>query len=105
MSETAHSRLDDIGTERGADGPGAQVGDELATRATVDATRALIDALRVADAPSATLARATELIEEATALLDEHRVEALRMQGALRFVPSPPSVRGLTVELDLPGAR
>ena len=28
-----------------------------------------------------------------------------RMHGDLRFVPSPPSVRGLTVELDLPGAR
>ncbi len=102
MSETAHSRLDSIGTERGADGPGAQVGDEVATRATVDATRALIDALRVADAPSATLARATQLIGEATALLDEHRVEALRMQGALR----PERMAGLLAadQVDLDGA-
>jgi acyl-coenzyme A thioesterase PaaI-like protein len=84
MTETAHARMGGIGSERDADGPGPQVTDEAATRAAVDTVRELIDTLRVADAPAAALARAAALVEEATTVLRPHRVEAMRMQGALR---------------------
>jgi acyl-coenzyme A thioesterase PaaI-like protein len=85
LSDTAHSRMDGLGSQAGLDeGPGPQVGDPVATRATVDATRVLIDTLRVADAPADDLARAKSLIAQAEAILRPHRVEAMRMQGALR---------------------
>ena len=101
MTETAHSRLGGIGSERDVDGSGPQATDEVATRATVDAVRVLIDALRVADAPAESLARATALVEEATAVLEPHRVEAMRMQGALR----PERLTRLTTDhVDLEGA-
>lgn len=74
-----------LGSQAGHDdGRGPQVGDPVATRATVDATRALIDTLRVTDAPADELARAAMLIEQAEAILRPHRVEGMRMQGALR---------------------
>ena len=67
----------------------------------VDAARGLIHALRVADAPSDALARAAELVREATAILAEHEVEAMRMQGALR----PERMRGRLAadQVDLEG--
>jgi acyl-coenzyme A thioesterase PaaI-like protein len=77
--------MDGLGSQAGHDdGHGPQVGDPVATRATVDATRTLIDTLRVTDAPADDLARAAALIEQAEAILRPHRVEAMRMQGALR---------------------
>lgn len=86
MTETAHSRMVGLGSQVDIDdGPGPQVTDPAATRATVDATRALIETLRITDAPADELAGARALIEQAEAILAPHRVEgAMRMQGALR---------------------
>ena len=81
----SHDRLADIGALTGhEDGLGPQVADPSATHAAADSVRALVDALRVADAPPEVLARAGALVDEATALLAAHGVEAMRMQGALR---------------------
>lgn len=57
--------------------------DEPATEALASATRALVGALRRANAPSAALERARTLIDEATALLAPHRVDGIPMQGRL----------------------
>jgi acyl dehydratase len=85
VKDNAHARMVGLGSEVDADdGRGPQVSDPVATRATVDATRVLIETLRVADAPADELARAAALIEQAEAILRPHRVEAMRMQGALR---------------------
>lgn len=65
-----------------------QVGDARALEAAVDATRALIEGLRVADAPPADLERVAALVTEATALLAPHRVDGLRAQSGLRFDPA-----------------
>ena len=57
--------------------------DESATHTVANATRGLIAALRRADAPTESLERAAVLINEATALLAPHRVDATPMQGRL----------------------
>ncbi len=62
---------------------GWTVADESATETVADSTRALITALRRADAPTESLERAAALINEATALLTPHRVDATPMQGRL----------------------
>jgi acyl-coenzyme A thioesterase PaaI-like protein len=101
VSDTAHDRMVGIGTEAGADdGRGAQVTHPVETRAAVDATRALIETLRVADAPTAALAEATELIARAEELLRPHRVEAMRMQGALRPERMNVPVQADLIEID-----
>jgi acyl-coenzyme A thioesterase PaaI-like protein len=46
-------------------------------------TRALVGALRRADAPTDALERAAALIDEATALLESHRIDGTPMQGRL----------------------
>lgn len=62
-------------------GAGWDIENESATAVVADSTRALIGALRRADAPEAELTRAAALIDEATALLAEHRVDGIPMQG------------------------
>lgn len=65
--------------------PGAQVAEYDATVELNDAVRDLIAALRLADAPADALAKARDLVAEATSLLDPHVVGGeLIMQGALR---------------------
>ncbi|MEX1217515.1 MAG: PaaI family thioesterase [Acidimicrobiales bacterium] len=64
-------------------GAGWTLTDEAATLTAADSTRALVAALRRADAPTESLERATALIEEATALLAPHRVDTTPMQGRL----------------------
>lgn len=71
-----------------------QVAEPGATAATTQAVRDLISALRVADAPAADLATATDLVEQATALLTPHRVEGVRSQAALRMDPTAGSPMG-----------
>lgn len=96
MSDTAHNRMDGLGSQAGLDdGLGPQVTHPAATQATVDAARALIETIRVADAPPEDLEKAAALIAEAEAVLRPHRVEAMRMQGALR-----PERMALPVEAD-----
>jgi len=51
-------------------GPGVAHPDE--TVAAADATRRLIAAVRIADAPSDVLGRVAELANQAAALLEEH---------------------------------
>jgi acyl-coenzyme A thioesterase PaaI-like protein len=64
---------------------GAQVSHPHAARVATDATRELIAALRLADAPPADLEQAAALVREAAALLVPHRVDsAVIMQSALR---------------------
>ena len=65
-------------------GPGPQVAHPEANEAAAEAARALVAALRVADAPLEDLARATALVQEAVDLLVPHRVDAVVMQSALR---------------------
>lgn len=60
---------------------GWAIANESATEKVADSTRALIGALRRADAPVPTLERAAALVDEAAALLAEHRVEGMPMQG------------------------
>ena len=57
--------------------------DEEGTASVAASTRALITALRRADAPTESLERAAALINEATALLEPHRVDGTPMQGRL----------------------
>ena len=71
---------------------GWDITDESATRRVADSTRGLINAVRRADAPTQVLDRAAALIAEAAALLDEHRVEGMPMQG--RLGPMGPSGDG-----------
>lgn len=66
--------------------PSAQVADGPGTQSVADATRRLMAALRVADAPSDDLAQAAALVERAARLLEPHVVEATIMQGGLRPV-------------------
>src|SRR5690349_6628806 len=61
-----------------------QVAHPAATEALVDATRTLLTAQRVADAPVDALEQATVLIREATALLTPHEVDGIPGQNALR---------------------
>ena len=68
----------------------AQVADHAATEAVADATRRLVAALRLADAPTDDLAQAGALVTRAARLLEPHVVEATTMQGALR-----PEVSGM----------
>ncbi len=74
---------------------GWTVGDEGATRRLADEARALLDALRRADAPSDDLERAARLVQEATSILAAHRVEGVPMQG--RVGPEGP-VGGASVD-------
>lgn len=60
---------------------GWPLGDEDSTRRLAVEVRALVHALRRADAPTADLERATVLVREATELLASHRVDGLPMQG------------------------
>jgi acyl-coenzyme A thioesterase PaaI-like protein len=63
----------------------AQVAHQEATAAAAEATRRLIRALRLADAPPDVLQRAEDLVAEAAELLEPHRVDhPVVMQGALR---------------------
>jgi acyl-coenzyme A thioesterase PaaI-like protein len=71
-------------SSRDVDGVAPQVAHPDATESLVDATRVLIATQRMADAPNATLERATALVREATALLDPHRVDGIPGQNALR---------------------
>ena len=63
---------------------GPQVTHPAEMAGTVAATRALIDALRTADAPVAVLDRVTALVGEATELLAPHQVGGTPGQTALR---------------------
>jgi acyl-coenzyme A thioesterase PaaI-like protein len=76
-------RSDDVRSAGALDGFGPGVANPDETRTAVEAVRRLIAAARIADAPADVLARVTELTEEAAALLEEHAVEGMRMQGAL----------------------
>lgn len=71
---------------------GWELTDESATRKVADSTRELISAVRRTDAPTEVLERAASLIAEATAMLAEHRVEGMPMQG--RLGPMGPSGDG-----------
>lgn len=55
--------------------------DEDGTRRLATEVRALVHAVRRADAPTADLDRATALVQEATAILAARRVEGMPMQG------------------------
>lgn len=104
MTETAHSRMAGLGSAAADDdAAGPQATHPAATRATVDAARRLIETLRIADAPPDDLARAAELLDQADALLRPHRVEAMRMQGALR--PERMAVAVRPDQVDLEGRR
>jgi acyl-coenzyme A thioesterase PaaI-like protein len=63
---------------------GPQVTSPEETAATVAATRSLITALRIADAPVSVLERVAALVGEATDLLAPHHVEGTPGQTALR---------------------
>jgi Thioesterase superfamily len=63
---------------------GAQVTHPAETAGTVGATRALIGALRTADAPVDVLERVAALVGEATDLLAPHQVDGTPGQTALR---------------------
>jgi len=67
---------------------------ELAS--TVQALRALIDETRRSEAPDATLVRARELIDAASALLRPHRFEGEAMQSTLRGPNAMPEVGDMT---------
>jgi acyl-coenzyme A thioesterase PaaI-like protein len=71
------------GDRRRAASATGQVGEHEATAGAVAAVRSLIDVLRVADAPAEVLEQVAGLADEAAALLAPHRVDAMRMQGAL----------------------
>jgi len=71
------------GERRAAAAAAGQVGEHDATAEAVAAVRSLVDGLRVADAPREVLERVTALATDAAALLDPHRVQGMRMQGAL----------------------
>lgn len=71
-------------TPADAAAPGAQVGAHDATAALAAATRELVLAIRLADAPEGALREAQALVEQATALVAPHRVDDVVMQGALR---------------------
>ena len=61
--------------------PGWTLDDERGTADVAARTRELASAVRRANAPTADLRRAAELIAEATALLTPHHVEGMPMQG------------------------
>jgi hypothetical protein len=61
-----------------------QVAHPAATQDLVDATRALLTAQRVADAPVDVLEHATALVRDATALLTPHEFDGVPGQNALR---------------------
>ncbi|MCD9622892.1 PaaI family thioesterase [Rhabdothermincola salaria] len=71
------------GERRDAGSATGQVGEHEATAGAAQAVRSLIEGLRVADAPAEVLEQVAGLAAEAAALLAPHRVEAMRMQGAL----------------------
>ncbi len=64
--------------------PQPQVHHPAETETLVDATRALIAALRMADAPVDVLADATALVREAAELVAPHVVDGIPGQNALR---------------------
>jgi len=66
------------------DSSSPQVAAPDATRALVDALRALIATQRTADAPADVLEHATALVRDATALLAPHQVDGIPGQNALR---------------------
>lgn len=66
------------------DGSSPQVAHPAETEALVDATRALVDALRMADAPGDVLEQATALVRDAAELLRPYDVDAVPGQNALR---------------------
>jgi acyl-coenzyme A thioesterase PaaI-like protein len=66
------------------DSSSPQVAHPAATQALVDATRDLLSAQRVADAPVDALEHATELVRDAIALLAPHAVDGVPGQNALR---------------------
>ncbi|CAM8623556.1 PaaI_thioesterase domain containing protein [Acidimicrobiia bacterium] len=68
---------------------GWAVAEEAAAEKVADSARSLITSLRRADAPVETLDRAAALVAEAAALLAEHRVDGMPMQG--RIGPDGPS--------------
>lgn len=68
---------------------GWAVAEEAAAEKVADSARSLITSLRRADAPAETLNRAAALVAEAAALLAEHRVDGMPMQG--RIGPDGPS--------------
>ena len=85
-------------------GPGIDHPDEAL--AAVAATRRLIAALRIADAPAEAFEKVAALAEEAAALLDPHAVEGVYMQGALRPKaddPGPDRFETGDRNLDQPG--
>jgi acyl dehydratase len=67
-----------------ADSSTPQVGHPAETERLVDATRVLIASLRMADAPADVLEQATDLLRDATALLQPYEVDAVPGQNALR---------------------
>jgi hypothetical protein len=66
------------------DSSAPQVAHPAATQALVDALRAAVANQRMADAPADVLERATELVQEANALLEPHVVDGIPGQNALR---------------------
>ena len=62
----------------------------------MQALRALIDETRRSEAPDATLVRARELIDAASALLRPHRFEGEAMQSTLRGPNAMPEVGDMT---------
>lgn len=66
------------------DSTSPQVAHPSATRALVDALRALIATQRTADAPADALEQAIALVRDATALLAPHQVDGIPGQNALR---------------------
>jgi acyl-coenzyme A thioesterase PaaI-like protein len=65
-------------------GSAAQVAHPADAATAVAATRAMIAALRTADAPADVLAQVAALVGEATELLDAHQVPGIPGQNALR---------------------
>ncbi|MCU0310828.1 MAG: PaaI family thioesterase [Acidimicrobiales bacterium] len=72
----------------------SQVAEHARTEALADATRRLVAAVRMADAPGDDLDEAAALVMRAARLLEPHVVEATTMQAALRpevdgMLPAP----------------
>jgi acyl-coenzyme A thioesterase PaaI-like protein len=101
--ESLHDRAAEVGQLAHLDdGVGSQPAHVDETQEAADAVRCLVEAVRLADAPLDALERAVGLVREATALLDEHRVEGQRSQVALRPERHARQVRDDLLALDDP---
>ena len=100
-----HDRVAGVGSQAHLDdGVGPQPAHLDETLRAVGSVRRLIEAVRLADAPADALGRVVGLVDEATDLLAEHRVEGERSQVALRPERHARQVRTDLVEIDDPAS-